>query len=133
MRNVTRQLGRNSRGYLGQPAIRVRLVGRARDGRDEPHHAAVRAMSGERVPKQIPLDCEFIGDDLSALLKSVIHEATMVAKLEQRAVDAQRKPLDRSAASSRCPKSSLCRPPPGRHERGECTASPLRWESYQEM
>src|ERR1700733_11948327 len=95
--NVTRQLGCNSRGYIGQPAIRVRLVGRARDGRDEPHHGAVRAVSGERVPKQIPLDCEFIVDYSSALLKPVIHELALVAKLDQGAVDAQRNPLDRNA------------------------------------
>src|SRR5580692_8376256 len=97
VRNVTRQLGCNSRGYLGQPAIRVRLIGRARDGRDKPHHGAVRAMPGERVPEQIPLDCEFIVNDSSALLKPVIHELALVAKLDQRAVDPQRNSLDRNA------------------------------------
>src|ERR1700721_143781 len=97
VRNVTRQLGRNSRGHLGQPAIRVRLVGRARDGRDEPHHGAVRAGPGERGPKQVPLDSEFIVDYSSALLKPVIHELALVAKFDQRAVDAQRNSLDRNA------------------------------------
>src|SRR5579872_3419530 len=97
VRNVTRQLGRNSRGQIGQPAIRVGLIARARDGGDETHHGAVRAMAGERVPEQIPLDCEFIVDDSSALLKPVIHELALVAKLDQRAVDTQRAPLDRNA------------------------------------
>jgi hypothetical protein len=83
-------------------------------------------MSDERVPKQIPLDCEFIADDSSAVLKPVIHELALVAKLDQRAVNVQRKPLDRNAPELALPEIAHLPAAAGRRERGECTASPVR-------
>jgi len=47
-------------------------------------------MPGERVSKQIPLDCEFIVYGSCALLKPVIHDVALVAKLGQRAAGSQR-------------------------------------------
>ena len=104
-------------------------IASGRERRNQSHERAVRSVPRQCIPEQVPLHGELVGDHASALLEPIVNELALVAERDQRAVDAQRLARDPGPSSVRWPKSSICHPPPGRQERGECTASPLRCES----
>src|SRR5215469_24494 len=78
-------------GKLSETAIGRRRGFVIPQRRDETHQRAVSAIAQHGVLQQIPLDEIFVGDIATALLEPVIHQLPVVAVLDDRTIDAQRR------------------------------------------